>query len=322
MDVKMTSSSEINDPGPATDGVDHNHDLIYLWLHPTLQVKLFPGADGHVKSVSWGFLNEGPTTLTYLYAGWLKNPSQMPPGETQLLQANGITPQDYLEILKADPYARSQPVLSSQNNLVPDPKRYQSLNTTFPYEPPYSRNDPVPTFKFTTAYTNNSIVSNSYQHDVEVGFSAQVGLGFLGLLNATVRTAGSWTWTNTDTRSSSTGTLSSATVTVGGPAFGYTGPTEMAVYYDVLYRTFLILPVRTAPPSMTGAVRLKNGKAAAGQEVLVMTNGARYRTFTNARGEYRVHGDLTGRVQLQVGEITRTLSHLPSDRKAALIVLK
>ncbi len=136
LDIRMSSSSEINDPGPASDGVDHNHDLIYLWLNPLLQVKLFSGANGRVTSVNWGLLPNGPTILTYVYVGWLKNPSQMPPGEAQLLQSHGITTADYAQILKVDPYASSQPVFSSGRNPAPDPHRYQSLDTTFSYEPP------------------------------------------------------------------------------------------------------------------------------------------------------------------------------------------
>ncbi|MDQ6625138.1 MAG: carboxypeptidase-like regulatory domain-containing protein, partial [Verrucomicrobiota bacterium] len=158
--------------------------------------------------------------------------------------------------------------------------------------------------------------------EYDVGFSAQAGLGFAGLLNTTLRATGNWSWTNSDTRSGSSGTISSATVTVGGPAFGYQGPTEMAVYYDVLYRTFLITPLPSAPPSLSGVVNLTSGKPARGKEVLVVAKGRKYRTFTNAKGEYRIHGNLSGPIQLQVGRVTKHLPQLPANRIAEAIVLK
>jgi hypothetical protein len=91
VDIKITGTSEINDPGPASDGINHDHDLIYLWLNPAVQLKLFPTVSGGVSSVAWQPVSSNQTIITYVYVGWLKNPSQMPPGELQLLQRFGIT---------------------------------------------------------------------------------------------------------------------------------------------------------------------------------------------------------------------------------------
>jgi hypothetical protein len=63
-------------------------------------------------------------------------------------------------------------------------------------------------------------------------------MSFLNLISASLKTEGKWTWTSGMTSGSSTGTTESASLIVGGPAFGYTGPTTMKVYYDRLYKTF------------------------------------------------------------------------------------
>ena len=51
----------------------------------------------------------------------------------------------------------------------------------------------------------------------------------------------------------SPGTSESASVAIGGPGCGYSGPTDIAVYYDVIYKTF------SAPggQSLEGATTIK-----------------------------------------------------------------
>jgi hypothetical protein len=315
VDIKKTQGTEINDVGPGQDGVDHDHDLIYLWLNPSVQITLFPTVGGTgVSKVTWKPLTTGATVITYLYVGWLRNPSTIPPGELQLLQRYGITPADYPQILKADPFWFKRPIESIQQIGAPDPKRFEQLFTTFPYEPPFSATDPVPTYKFTSTYAKTTSSTSTSQTETTVGLTLQTSGGFLSLFTLTIKDQATWTWTNTDTTSNSTGSTESATVTVGGPAFGYTGPTEMAVYYDKIYKTFLFFPV-TGNPVLTGAVTLRAGQARFGQEVIVESNGAKYRTFTNAKGEYKVYGNVTGPVKVTVGGTTKNLPQLPPDRK-------
>ena len=311
LEVKQSGSTEINDSGPSADGINHDHDVIYLWLKPTLQLKLFPTTSGNaVSSVTWSPINTNQMVVTYVYVGWLTNPSQMPPGETQLLQSYGISQQDYPEILKADPFAASSPPAT------PDPQRYQPLFITFPYEPPFSPGDPVPTLKFTATYTKTQGASSTAENEYTVGLSLSSEGGFPGLAKLTLKDELNWTWNSTDTRSTSNETTNSAAVTVGGPAFGYQGPTDMAVYYDVLYKTFLFAPLPTTPPTLTGAVTTRAGKAVSGKEVIISSTGKRYRTYTNAKGEYRVFGNLSGPVRVQVERVTKQLPQLPSTRRA------
>jgi hypothetical protein len=321
LDIKRSSTSEINDVGPAADGINHDHDLIYLWLNPTVQLKLFPTVSGTVSSVVWQPVNTSQTVVTYVYVGWLKNPSQIPPGELQLLQRYGITPQDFPEMLKADPFANTSRFSSVlRTDTVPDPRRFQPLFTTFPYEPPFGPGDPVPTFKFTTTYTNTAGTSFTAQSEYTVGLKLQATGGFFGLAKLTLKDQANWTWTSTDTRSSSTGTTESASVTVGGPAFGYQGPTDMVVYYDVIYKTFLFAPLPTTSPPLLGSVATSAGRLVSGKEVIVVANGVRYRTFTNAKGQYRVFGNISGPLRVQVDTVRKELPQLPATRKVDIVL--
>src|SRR5262245_37511708 len=234
IDIKKTVSTEINIPGPSADGINHDKDKIWLWLNPTVQLSLTP------TSATWTLGNNTQADIQYAEVGWLKDPSKFnreAPGVLRRFQAYRITTQDYAEMLKADPFANGASSI--------DTKRFQLLPTTFPYEPPSAPDDPVPTFTFTQAYSGITTDSSSVQSEYTVGVSVQGSLSFIGLATSKFKEQNSWTWTNTDTRSTSNATSESASVTVGGPSYGYSGPTDIAVYYDVIYKTFLFAPVET-----------------------------------------------------------------------------
>ena len=97
-------------------------------------------------------------------------------------------------------------------------------------------------------------------------------------------------------------------LTVGGPAFGYTGPQNMDVYYDTLYKTFVFVPFELSAETLHGLVMSSAGKPAAGRLVIATAGGVKYRTYTNARGEYRFPSKFTGPIDLQVGSAAQ---HLP-----------
>jgi hypothetical protein len=301
IDIKKSGSTEITVPGPGVDGVDHDRDQIWLWLNPTLNVSLTP------TSAAWKLEDNPQADIQFVFVGHLKDPSKMPPGLTQRLQSYGITAADFPEILKADPFANGSTAFI-------DSKRYQSLNTTFPYEPPFAQGDAATTFKFNASSAINTSTSSSTQNETTVGVTASGDVGFTSLFKTSVKAEGKWTWTSTETKASSSGTSESATVTVGGPAFGYTGPTDMAVYYDVIYKTFMFAPL-VARPGITGLVLDRTGTGVRSREVVVVSNGVAKRTFTNAKGEYRIFGDLSGPVRLQVDRTIRNLPQLPATRR-------
>jgi hypothetical protein len=214
-------------------------------------------------------------------------------------------------MLKADPFAYGTPMV--------DAERFQSLNSTFPYEPPYAPGEPVPTLKFVQIYSSTGTFSTSVQNEYTVGLSISGSANFVDLFKASVKTENKWTWTSTDTRSTSTATTESSSVTVGGPAYGYTGPTDIGVYYDLIYKSFLFSPI-TGPPSLHGLVTTLSKKIASGKEVVLVANGVKYRTFTNAKGEYRIFGKISGPLELQVGGVKKQLPQLPPDRKADIVL--
>jgi hypothetical protein len=317
LNISKSVTSEIADPGPSVDGIDHDHDLIYLWLNPSIQLKLFPTVSGAVSKAVWEPVNTQQAEITYLYVGWLKHPSQIPPGELQLLQRFGITTADFPQILKADPYAFPSGHSTEVPDKEPDPRRFKPLFETFPYEPPFAKTDPVPTTKLTLAYTNKQDSSASDQAENTVGLKLQASGGFPGLAKLTLKDQLNWTWTSVNTASSSSAATESATAVIGGPAFGYQGPTDVGVYYDTIYKTFLfvMLPV-VGQPTIEGLVTNSSGQPMARKQVVISSNGIQYRTLTNAKGEYRIFNRISGPIRIQVEGSTKDLSQVPGNRKA------
>jgi hypothetical protein len=69
----------------------------------------------------------------------------------------------------------------------------------------------------------------------------------------------------------------SATVTVGGPSFGYTSPAIwMEVFYDQIYKTFYFQPKELLEFVFKGKLTDKFGKPAKWQEITATANGKKF----------------------------------------------
>jgi hypothetical protein len=139
-------------------------------------------------------------------------------------------------------------------------------------------------------------------NEYSAGVTIEGDVNFFSLFKASLKTEDTWTWTDEVSQSDMAGSSQSVEVAVGGPSFGYTGPTNVGVYYDRLYKTFAFKFVQpSVRPTVRGVVVSRSNGSVAGQEVVVVANGVRYRTFTNAAGEFRAFGPGAEIVQVQVG---------------------
>jgi hypothetical protein len=302
LNITKATTSTIQDVGPSTDGIDHDHDLIYLWLNPTVNVTLTG------KQAAWSISGAGTAEIQYVYVGWLKHPDQLPPGVAQIFQKHGLTAQDYANILKQDPFANGPGTVGA---------RFKPLNTTFPYEPPFSASDPVPTYSFSV--TDSSVTTNtsSVENDYKVELDIKTGANFIA--SASLENKDSWEWDNTSSKSDSATATQSAAVTVGGPSFGYTGPTDIEVYYDAIYKTFMFRALDPSQPlAFKGTWKSRAGQPVGFKEVIVNTKGGTYRTFTNAKGEYRVYGKIIGPATIRAGSITQNLTAIEPNKGVEL----
>jgi len=191
LNINKKTSSVITNPGPVEDGVDHNLDQIWLFLHPKYDVTI-NGTD-----ITWTLdPDQSAGLLQYLYAGQLKGLSQISPGLLQDLQAAGITPGDYQCILNADPLAQGLQLQSQQAPAAPplpfplppcstpasSAPRYVPANQKLPYDPPYAQGDAVPlqTYKIDNSTVSTQTDSTEYDYAESItatggGFSGQFG---------------------------------------------------------------------------------------------------------------------------------------------------
>lgn len=288
--VSRTEQAAVVMQGGNTDGIDHDRDSIFLWINPMVNVSMIG------DELKWTLGVDGPTMeIQHIHVGWLKDPSTMPPGVAQALLARDIRPVDFPAILLHDPFANG--------NTTIDTGRYVQTTTSFPYEPPFAAGEPA--LSYTLRVDNQTIVTqgSTRTNEYKVGLKGTIGVPLLSKLTVSTQ----FTWTNsTSTTNSSTGTQS-ASVTVTGPAFGYTGPTNMAVYYDTLYNTFMFAPI-VHQPRLTGFVKTRLGRPIRHQAVTLTINRIRYNTITGRNGEYRFFGDFRGNGRLTTQGINKVVN--------------
>jgi hypothetical protein len=205
--------------------------LTETWQITSLK-KIVPGT----QSYSWKAL---PTTdvfdITYVKAGWLKNPSSMPSDTLDLLTRSGITSADYPNILAADPLATGSSATAP---------RYQSAGWVVPYNPLDLAGDPNPTEKLTVTSDNVTTSETGTTKDATLTISESLQPGIPGFASAELKSTQSWEFEHSSSNEQSSEFSSSADVTIASPSAGYTGPPQIAILWDSVFHTFVMEPYK------------------------------------------------------------------------------
>jgi len=307
LEVKKSTSSTITQVGPSQDGINHDEDEIWLLLNPTVNLALSSSA------AEW-VLADTRSPVQYVHVGWLNGHEAMPVGVVAALQSAGITPDVYPDILARDPFANGSAAL--------DTSRFISINTTFPYEPPYAANDPVPT----STYNISNSTIKTQGHELVDTFKVQISqfgtADFASFAKVKLSDATNWEWTNKSSSSSSAGTSQSAQLTIGGPAYGYGGPTVVQVYFDTIYKTFAFALLSASPTdaALRGTLIGADGVPAAREEVtLEESSKIVHETVTNSKGEFAFYGPISGDVTIKALGIIQTIPAVQFTRTITLL---
>jgi hypothetical protein len=206
------------------------------------------------------------------------------------LDAAGLTSSDYATILGTNPFA---------SGAAMDPIRFLPIPQSFPYSPPFAASDPVPVQKYslTNAVTYTTSVKTEVAYKVTLGGCVAIPLP--DSLKLTLKESVSLDFTSTASSSSTTSSTQSAAVAIGGPAFGYSGPADVLVYWDTVYNSFMFA-FPTAAPSLSGVATDKEGKPLANAEVTLALGKQTFRTFSDAKGGYRFYGTPSGQGKISV----------------------
>jgi hypothetical protein len=232
--ITKSQTKELDILGPSTDGIDHDQDVFYLLLNPVLMFTV--DAQGNMK---WMLGYSAPAMdVQYVYVSWLKNPSLMEQEASQVyqsLQKAGVTTDMFAEILALNPFANGGTAI--------DPARFQ-LVTEFPYEGPTSPTNPVQvnSITFTSVSQSENTQKGDASYKVAVGVDASIQLGSVAAgpsLKAELKDTNSMTVDVTTAQTETTSRTQTIKTAIGGPAYGWAGPTHARVYLDTLFNSFM-----------------------------------------------------------------------------------
>jgi hypothetical protein len=300
------------------DGVNHGADMFLLLMNPAVgaQTSVTGAVGGTCGPIvgQWymGLSGSGTEELYEIYAQYLQDPSTMPSDVAQQLQALHFTTADYQKILSLDPFVNGSTSI--------DTNRFIPTTWSFPYEPPLSSEC---TNGVCTCASLSNTVKNELENDVGTSYGTtyttsatiKASESFLDdIFGLTESATANWGWTSTATSDDITSSTQSATVAVMCPSPSYNGPTEMAVYWDTLFGSFLFVPTVIAPPGLKkiaqGHVTDASGNTVRHQPVQLVVNGKTYHSYTNNAGDYTIYSTVnlaTGATgQLTVGSVTQT----------------
>lgn len=263
----LTSYTLRGPPSPPVNintPIDHNYDLIWLWLNPAVLYFVTPtsiqkngfaydmndlvGMD--IFPVPVGMLNGSipmdEAVSRALARAWAVNSQSYPGGGNP-----AITAEDYPAILASHPYSTPGYAVPPTATTSAD-KRFTVVGST-----PSGGATPLPSFVYapgslTQSYTNTHVNSSTVSQGVSnsrsqtIGFDYSSSGEFIVEFNRNLKVQYTQTWTNSQSTAITDTTTKVASFTIGSPctSCAYTGPSVFEVYQDNVFGTFMFNPVR------------------------------------------------------------------------------
>jgi len=282
------------------DAVDHLDDLFYVWTNIVVDVAQKPDQS---ISLSVGILGAGQQLdIIPLTGAELLNPALIPASKKAFL--TGFTPADYQAIAALNPLMAGAAI---------DPNRYRYLQTFHVFGPDHP-GDPIPGAGVQISDQNATAIVRGVVSQLNVAVTATGGVD-VGILKATVSVGKTFEWDYETSTNISSGTQESVTVNLQSSTVGYENVID--VYQDTMFKSLAYVgqpqaPIRpgTIPrAALTGTVHDPQGRPLFNQRVdVVLPNGQRHTTFTNAQGIYRMTLPALGQGRIEVNNITKTVA--------------
>ncbi|MBZ5694138.1 MAG: hypothetical protein LAN36_02125 [Acidobacteriia bacterium] len=257
--ISLNKTSTLTDivPGPASSavGIDHDFDLVWVWLNP--KVNLMITSPTKIEWTGYSYNLDDPAAemdIIPLYVTWLKNPSTIPTNVASILArtwdtsgVSGLTTADYAAILARDPFADPSYTIPPGLTTSPDHRFDLQVGETFTYEPPPSGGQPI-TETFSSSYQMTTTSGQGAQDTYDVEFSVDRKFtGNFGIqIGVELKSSTKTTWANKWSELTTQMVGQTAGLSITGPATSdnYTGPTDIQVWKDNVYGTFMFYPVQ------------------------------------------------------------------------------
>jgi hypothetical protein len=244
--ITTTGGDIIRGPASSSVGIDHNYDVIWVWLNPAVNLTLNGPA-----SISWDGYAFNPANpanemdVIPLYVHELKDPSLLPANVAARLARTwdrvlgGLTTDDYAEILKSHPFANNpayDPNTDTTGRFIP------MTGQTFNYVPAIAGAQPV-TQEFTSTAQVGSNTANGSQVTRSVSMTVGGTANFVSKLKVELKNTETWTSTTTRTTSDSAGETAKLFITGPQASDNYTGPTALQIWRDTIYGSYMFFAV-------------------------------------------------------------------------------
>ena len=289
--VNETTTVSTTIPGPASSavGLDHDVDIIWVWLNPVLNYSIDsnnvltwtgfsfdlrdPVGEMDVIGVPVAYLNGHqpmPSNIADVLARrWAPNVlcnTTDPNCGSGGTEPPGLNASDLAAVLRADPFANPNYVINipSGSNCTADGRFCRTTNQNLQYSPPPAGGQPI-TQSYTMTHQSTDTQGQSASETRTVNFSNDLNASFNFIIsfNADLKTSNVLTTTNKWSSSSTQQVGQTASATVKGPSStdNYTGPIEFEVFQDNIYGTFMFgfIPAPTfnlsASPSSQSVVQ-------------------------------------------------------------------
>lgn len=255
-----TQSDEVRGPTSSL-GVNHDYDVIWLWLNPLVNFNVGPGQNTLVwTGYSYDTHDQFDMDVYPVYVGYLNGHFTIPSDVAHVLsrswatnqtwpsgQGPGLTSADFATILAADPFSNPSYSIPAGSSTSPDGRFTVTDNQNISYTPPPPGGNPI-TETYVESYQTTQTQGQGAKYTFQQGFGTDTSFstGVILKLSVDIKTQNTLTWNNqwSTTRTNTTGQSASLSVTGPAASDNYTGPTEFVVYQDNIYGTFMFYPVQ------------------------------------------------------------------------------
>jgi hypothetical protein len=262
---QTTVAYETSGTGNPFSPVNHDYDIIWLWVNPLLVYSVnvgtgalqwngygydphdLPGPDVVGIAVGWldGHFGSSPSIKKILARGWVTTNEHL---VWATGQGPGLTSTDIANVLKADPFVAGY--------TLPSPLPTNSADgrfTQISYPPnPITYEQLGPTTSYNLVNTDTASQSNGKSTGYTQSFGTDLNLTggtWFAKFSLDIQTSDTVSWTSTwQSTLTTTETLSKALSITGPPCSTtpcnpiYSGPPEFIVFQDNQYGTFMFYP--------------------------------------------------------------------------------
>ena len=341
--LSRTTSNSFTWAAQSLDGIHHDWDYIQGIINPAIMLKNWVDPVTGYNNIEWelGVPAADQVAVPYDYtvfqvrcllAGHYKLPRTFPGGPPSSnlaptydanntcdnypqdwLPANappGLRISDYEQMLNLDPFWNADPA----QPLNPPPSARYTYQYNFPYLQPQGPNSAsCPSMVINQGLVHTNTASTSTKLDTT--FSASTTFGDPKVFD--LKNTDSWDWSDMTTNQTTSTNSATATATITCSSSNWTGPGDIAVYWDNTFDTYLF-DLRDFSAGgwtnlLSGDVTLANGAFVPGIPVELTVGTTTTPTATDNNGHFVFYVPDTGAVEplnatLSVGGVSQPVT--------------